>query len=113
MENLLLPWSKKKKEEKKKEKKEKIKKMVGKKGWEPKQRTTFNFWYCNRKAADLAEFELAIKEIPLKSIEHHAKHNDFSNWLKDNATPFKAAKVKRLERKLKGEELRKKLIKAL
>ncbi len=113
MEDLILPWKKKKRKKKQEEKKERVKHAVGKKGWEPRARSTFNFWYCNRKAATLEEFGAAIAEIPLQSLEHHAAHNDFSNWLKDNATPFKAAKVKKIERKFKGEELKKKLIKAL
>ncbi len=110
MENLVLPWGRR---EKKENKKEKIKRAVGKKYFEPKKRTTFNFWYCNRKASTIEEFKKALSEIPLQSLEHHAAHNDFSTWLKDNATPFKAAKIKKLEKKFKGEELRKKLLKAL
>ena len=74
-------------------------------GW-----ATFSFWYSDKKASSLQEFKQAISTISEQSLEHHAEHNDFSKYLGEFYDKSIASKVEALERTLRGNELRKRIL---
>jgi hypothetical protein len=61
----------------------------------------------------MREFVKAIRNVSVQSLEHHAKNNDFSKWLRDVKNRYIAKKVEKVENEARGEELRERLLKAL
>ncbi|MEM0360012.1 MAG: hypothetical protein QXK06_01570 [Candidatus Diapherotrites archaeon] len=74
---------------------------------------TFNFWYSDRNASSYAEFKDAIKAIGNQSLEHHARNNDFSKYLREFYDKKTADKIEYLENSFRGEELRSRILKTL
>jgi hypothetical protein len=70
--------------------------------------------YTNYSAINVKEFYVAVKKVPLKSLEFHLERGDFEKWLSficmDNLS--KEVKTIRLS-KLSGEALRRQLLKAI
>ena len=73
----------------------------------------FGFWFSTIKASSLEEFKSAIKMLGVNSIEHHARHQDLSKYIKEFLDNETAAKIGKAERELKGEALRKKILEIL
>jgi len=78
-----------------------------------KKWSKFGFWYSDKTASSLEEFRSTIKAIGLDSIEHHAKHNDLSKYIREFYNSKTAARVEKAEKELKGEPLRDKILEIL
>lgn len=104
--------SKKKDEAKLKELRRELKKIEKTEEVLKKPLPTFYFWYCNKKASSLSEFVEAVQQAPLESLNHHAEHHDFSNWLNMHIPKSFLVMIKDAEEK-RNEELRKALLHAL
>ncbi|MCD6247397.1 MAG: hypothetical protein J7J87_03135 [Candidatus Diapherotrites archaeon] len=104
--------SRKKDEPKLKELKRELKKIEKAEEVLKKPLPTFYFWYCSEKAANLAEFAEAIQKAPINSLNHHAEHHDFSNWLNKSVPQSLLVMIKEAEKK-RNEELRKALLHAI
>jgi len=103
-----------KKEPKKKPKKEEKKEpnpakpKSGSKKW-----GAFGFWFSTIKASSFEEFKSAIRVLGLNSIEHHARHKDLSKYIGEFYDKETAVRIKKAEKELKGEPLRKKILEIL
>jgi len=78
----------------------------------------FRFWIDGRtplglSARGLRECRGIISEVDLRSIEYHFRRRDFENWAKGAGDPHLASMFSVLDRRLKGEDLRRSLMRVL
>lgn len=78
----------------------------------------FQFWVDDRtplglSSRGLKEFRKMILEVDRRSIEYHFRRNDFENWARGLGDPRLAWMLSSLSRRLRGEVLRKALLRVL
>jgi hypothetical protein len=67
--------------------------------------------YTEYSALNLEEFNEALKNVPMRSIEYHMARGDFKSWLKYIGTPELAKEFEEAKAlSLSGESLRSKLV---
>lgn len=79
-----------------------------------REQRKFEFVNSDHTARDLKEFKKAIKKVPLETLEHHYGRGDFRRWLgRVLRRGDLVRKIDDLRENIKGEKLRKSLLKLL
>ena len=70
--------------------------------------------YTGILAANLADFCENIKAIDIKSVTFHFRRGDYERWIRETLHDHELArKLKRMKKSNAGEELRKKILRAV
>ena len=70
--------------------------------------------YTGRSARNLNEFFEIINQIDVKSVTFHFRRGDFNKWIRKSLKDDKLARsLKRIKKSASGEELRKKISRAV
>lgn len=66
--------------------------------------------YTGISAISLSDFCDKLDKVPLRSVEFHFNRGDFGKWIKETLGDKQlAARIGRIKKKVKGEELKKKI----